>query len=294
MAGAIAMRVLRGGLSAAALLLALALQAQAADGLVYRLSRDGAPPSYLIGTMHSEDPRVTALLDAVAPLIEQTEVVALEMLPDAVTLLAVGAATLLPQEQSLHRMIGAERFEALKAAAAIRRLPPELVDRLKPWAAAVMLGMPAADTGRFLDLEIYVHAVETQRRAVGLETAAEQLAVFERMPLQAQLLLLDEMIKNAHELPKQLETLTDAYLAGDLERLAALAREQYGDMPPVVREWFDEVLIRQRNQRMLARLLPLLDEGPVFIAVGALHLAGENGLLAGLRRKGLKVQRCCD
>ena len=44
-----------------ALLVALGLPSPAAaEGLVYRISRaDLAPPSYLIGTMHSEDPRVT-------------------------------------------------------------------------------------------------------------------------------------------------------------------------------------------------------------------------------------------
>jgi hypothetical protein len=37
---------------------------------------------------------------------------------------------------------------------------------------------------------------------------------------------------------------------------------------------------------MLAAVLPRLAEGTVFIAVGALHLPGESGLIRGLRREG--------
>ena len=264
---------------------------QAGQGLVYRVDRDGGPPSYLLGTMHSEDPRVTGLVDEVAPLIGEVETVAIEMLPDAVTMLAVGAATLLPLDQSLREVIGARRFAALAAAAAELAMPLEMLNRLKPWAAAVILGMPAADTGRFLDMEIYLQALQQRRRAVGLETAAEQLAAFDGMSPEVQLALLDAMIKDAPGMPKQLEALTTAYLAGDLERLETVARGQYADMPPAVREWFDRVLLAARNERMLARLAALIDEGPVFAAVGALHLGGEDGLLAGLRRLGYRVER---
>lgn len=268
-----------------------AAQGLAGEALVYQVSRDGHSPSYLVGTMHSEDPRVTGLLSEFAPLIERADIVALEMLPDAVTMLVVGAATLLPGDQSLRRLIGDERFVALSAAATRLGLPVEVMDRLKPWAAAVMLGMPAAETGRFLDMEIYLQALARQQRTVGLETAAEQLAVFDGMSHEVQLVLLDEMVKNATDMPRQMEGLTAAYLSGDLDRLDRLAREQYGDMPPAVRQWFDEVLLDRRNARMLERLSPVLDEGTVFVAVGALHLGGESGLIAGLRRLGYRVER---
>lgn len=290
MAGTIAMRLRPISFAMLCLWLLAADASVANGGLVYRVWRDGGPASYLIGTMHSEDPRVIALLDDHEPLIEQADIVAIELLPDAVTMLAVGAATLLPLDQSLSAVIGPERFDALVGAADSLGLPVAIFERLKPWAAAVTLGMPAAKTGRFLDMEIYLHALTRQRRTVGLETAAEQLAVFDGMSPEIQLALLDAMIKDAPELPKQQETLTGAYLAGDLQRLDEIARRQYADMPPAVVQWFDEVMLRQRNVRMLSRLSRLLDEGRVVAAVGALHLSGEEGLVAGLRRLGYRVE----
>lgn len=276
-----------------ALLLSLVAAGQglAGQALVYEVTREGGRTSYLVGTMHSEDPRVTGLVDELAPLIAQVDAVALEMLPDAVTMLAVGAATLLPLDQNLRGIIGDARFAALVEAAQGLGVPVEVLNRLKPWAAAVMLGMPAAETGRFLDMEIYLRALAERRRAIGLESAGEQLAVFDTMTQQVQLVLLDQMIKNAPELPRQMEALTLAYLAGDLARLDGTAREQYTDMPPAVRRWFDEVLLAQRNERMLRRLSAILDEESVLIAVGALHLGGETGLISGLRALGYRVER---
>jgi len=282
---------LRLWLGAFALLLGCVQQGIAAQGLIYRVYAGDTPRGYLVGTMHSEDLRVTGLLEQFEPLIEQVDVVAIEMVPDAITLMAVGASTLLPADQSLRGLIGNRRFELLATAAEPLGLPREVLDRLKPWAAAVMMGMPLPQSGRFLDIEIYLRALQLQRRVVGLETAAEQLSVFERMTPELQLVLLDEMVKNASNMPKQLEELTLAYLKGDLEQLDAVARGQYGEMPPAVMQWFDDQLLDQRNTRMLSRLSPLLETGNLLVAVGAMHLAGETGLVAGLRRMGYRVER---
>lgn len=284
----------RGLFTALLVLFVISAQAGAANGLIYRITGNGISPGYLVGTMHSEDPRVTALLAEFAPLIEQVDLVAVEMVPDAVTMLAIGAATLLPFDQSLRGLIGEERFGALQAAARQRDIPTGLLDRLKPWAAAVTLGMPGSESGRFLDMEIYLEALRQQRRVVGLESAAEQLKVFDDMSPALQIRLLEDMIKNAHRLPKQLETLTSAYLEGDLATLDRVARAQYAGMPSEIGRWFDEALLERRNVRMLERAKGLLDQQSVLIAVGALHLAGDSGLVAGLEGLGYRVERWRD
>ena len=269
----------------------LAPLATADTGLIFRISRDGAPDSYLVGTMHSEDERVIGLLDQFAPLIEGVDTVAIEMLPDAVTMLAMGVASLLPPGQDLRGLIGCARFRALAGAAAELGISIDVLNRLRPWAAALALGMPASDSGRFLDMEIYLHAQKHQRQTIGLESAAEQLSVFQEMPEALQIEMLDEMVKNAAELPKQLEALTQAFLSGELAQLDQVARGQYADMAPEMVHWFDEKMLNQRNLRMLERMQGRLERGPMLIAVGSLHLGGDQGLVAGLRQRGFDVQR---
>lgn len=277
-------------LSAIVLLCVVVVGRVHAEGLIYSIKRDGGPTSYLVGTMHSEDPRVLALLDDFGPLIDQVDGVAIEMVPDAVTMLAVGAATLLPFDQSLRDMLGDRRFTEVKRAARTVGIPPEMVDRLKPWAVAITLGMPAAKSGRILDTEIYLYALNRQRETIGLESAEEQLSVFEHLTLDAQLQLLDEMVNNLADLPIQFEQLTLAYLAGDLDGLERFAQAQNADLPVAVREWLDDKLVTERNRRMLSRLAGLLPAKSLFIAVGALHLVGDEGLVEGLRRQGFTVE----
>lgn len=283
-------RVLLIGASLALLL--LTQSCLAGRGLIYQITRDGALSGFLVGTMHSGDARVIALLDQLTPLIEQVDVVAIEVLPDALTMLAFEAATKLPAGERLRDLVGAERFESLRPAATQRGIPVNRFDRLKPWAAAVTLGMPVAEeSGQFLDFEIYLMALNWQRRTVGLETVAEQLAVFEGMPQQLQMAFLDAVIGDLERLPELLEQLTLSYLDGDLDQLDRLSRAQHAAMPAELVQWFEDRLIAWRNERMLDRLAALLEQNSVFVAVGALHLSGETGLLDGLKRLGFEVER---
>ncbi len=271
-----------------------ACAAHAGQALVYRVQLGNAVPSYLIGTMHSEDPRVTGLMTEISPLIDRVEVVAIELVPDAVTMVAIGAATFLPQDQRLSDLIGDSRFEAMREAAQFVQMPVEVLDRLKPWAAAVMLGMPAVESGRVLDNEIYLDALASKRRVEGLESAAEQLAVFDGMPLTLQLRLLEQMIKNIEQVPKQLEDLTTAYISGDLAQLEAAARMQYHELPPELIRWFEAELLDRRNVNMVNRAERLIRQQPTLVAVGAMHLVRDSGLVTGLRARGFKVERLRD
>ena len=274
----------------AAWLLLLALPADSAKGLVFRVSLDGAHAGFIVGTMHIDDPRVMGLMDRIEPLIDQVGIVAIELIPDALTMVAVGAATMLPADQSLRAIIGEASFEALLAVAHERGLAAPVLDRLKPWAVAVMLGLPEEASGRSLDTDIYLAGLARQRRLVGLETAAEQIAVFDELPLARQAMMLEEVIKNADELPQQLEDLTRAFLDGDLDRIEGVAREQYFGMPEDMVAWFEKALIEDRNVRMLARSLELFRQRPTLVAVGALHLVGSDGLVAAMRREGFVVE----
>ena len=187
------------------------------------------PPSFLLGTMHSEDQRVTGLLEQFVPLIGRVDLVAVEMVPDAVTMLAIGAATLLPPDQSLRGLIGDAPVRG--AGRGGRRPGParEVLDRLKPWAAAMTLGMPRPRDrpfSRYGDLP-----AGTGASAAGYGSGNRRRAAggVRRYAIEAQLTLLDEMVKNAASMPKQLEELTLAYLQGDLGRLDQVARSQYAD-----------------------------------------------------------------
>jgi uncharacterized protein YbaP (TraB family) len=268
--------------------------ARAAAFPAFEITRSGEVVGYLVGTMHSEDPRVLAVLDDLAPLVADVDVVAIELVPDGATLLAVGAATLLPAGEVLSEWLGPQRFSALREVADQRGLPLALLERLKPWAAAVMLAVPPMEGGEVLDTALFLSAQAAARQVVGLETAAEQVQVFDAMPVELQIALLDAVIKNAELLPMQIAELTVAFLSGDLAKIDRVARSQYAGMSSALQAWFERELLQRRNERMLTRALPLFAQQRVLIAVGAMHLGGDVGLVAGLRQRGFAVTELRD
>ena len=265
------------------------VEAASARSMVYCVSHPDQRDSFVVGTMHSDDPRVMRVLDDITPLLDRVDTVVLELVPEGVAMLAAGAAMLLPRGDSLQGLLGDEQYGLVVRAARERGLAVATIDRMRPWAVAVMLGMPGSASGRFLDTEIYLAAVARGRHVVGLESVREQIEVFQAMPLALQLEMLDETIKNATELPKQLEKLTRTYLAGDADRLERLGREQLGAGAPGASNWLEQKVLLERNRRMHDRLQPMLLSGGVLVAVGAMHLGGQDGLLAGLGALGYTI-----
>ena len=80
--------------------------------------------------------------------------------------------------------------------------------------------------------------------------------------------------------------LTEAYTAGDLERLHALMNDPETGMTPEEAE----TLINSRNHAWVSFMIGALTTAPMFIAVGAGHLPGPNGLINLLRSKGYTVE----
>ena len=93
------------------------------------------------------------------------------------------------------------------------------------------------------------------------------------------------------QLPTQAQTfeeLTKAYLARDLDKLLAISKEQMPSSPRLS-ERMDKRLVSDRNLRMYKRAQQQLKQGKAFIAVGALHLPGDHGLLQLLVNHGYRV-----
>ncbi|RTZ72222.1 MAG: hypothetical protein DSZ02_09915 [Gammaproteobacteria bacterium] len=261
----------------------------AQKGLLYEVSRPGEATHYLFGTMHSDDSRVLAVLEGLKQPLASVDQVVLEILPDAMAMVEVSVAMLLPPEQSLSKLIGKELFERAAKVAAEKGLPRIAVERMRPWALAITLGTPEL-TGEAMDQAIYRRALSAGKQLLALETPAEQMALFDSLPDDLQVRLLKEVLEQRKHLAEQLEALTQAYLDRDLEKLQELSLDYEVAGDELLAEWFRKKLILDRNRTMYRRLLPILDRGATLVAVGALHLAGKEGLVTLLRRAGYRVE----
>ena len=117
-----------------------------------------------------------------------------------------------------------------------------------------------------------------------------RVAVFDKLPVEQQLMLLDQAIANYDNTPAFIDSLIDLYLARDLAGMQSINNDQLQQGDANLAAEVEQRLIVARNHRMVERMQPRLEEGRAFIAVGALHLPGKEGILNLLEQQGYLVK----
>ena len=260
-------------------------------GLLWEVSRAGTEPAYLFGTIHSEDPGVMQLARPVQQAFDTSQAVVLEMLLDTDAMMYSSTAMLMMNGRSLSDIVGQSLFRQASMAIQSRGIPEAVLDRLKPWAAAVTLSRPVPETGQVLDVMLYQNALQQGKDVYGLETIQEQLDVFESMSEADQVVLLQDAVENFPGIDALHAALLAAYKQRDLGGLMAISEASIQQGDQRLADEFQQRLIVDRNHRMAERMRQYLQQGNTFVAVGALHLPGEEGLLNLLEQQGYTVRR---
>ena len=286
-----------------ALLVATGWQALAREpmpygsGLLWKVERAGVEASHVFGTIHSTDKRVNRLPKPVNRAVRAAKSLVLEVVRTDDMPVRMARLMMLHDGRRLEDIVGAELFAGFAKIARGYGLPAKVLQRIKPWAALMTISLPPAEKARQaagrlpLDLALGARA---QRRGVpvyGLETVEEQLGLFEGLPEADQISLLAAAVRDNAKLDPMFERMIQSYLARDLDGLMTWAIDQAAGADPRHREIFEVHFLERRNRLMAERVRIRLDAGGAFIAVGAAHLPGENGLLALLARQGYRVER---
>ncbi len=182
----------------------------------------------------------------------------------------------------------------LKPALDHNGVPIERVDRLRPWAAAMMLSVaPMVQSGasveRGVDSATTQRAREAEKPIETFETFEQQLRIFADLPEQAELAYLDDVAREQVTPPRDGVVLERAWLKGDVKRLDShLVAPMKADRPALY-----EALLHRRNLAWADRLDAEMrqEKGTELVVVGALHMAGEEGLPALMKARGYTVRR---
>jgi uncharacterized protein YbaP (TraB family) len=265
-----------------------------AHGLLWRLDKPGVPTSWVFGTLHSNDPRVTALPVPVAHAFSQAQTFAMEIYWSETEDQQFYEAMQFDDGRRLASLVGDELYSRLRQEVGGAALPEDALARTKPWAALLRI---AAARGRgdgpTLDRSLFVAARERRMAMLGLEWLDEQVAAFDAIPIETQIALLRHALDHRAELEAQIEPTILAWVDRDLAALASINRAAAGDDPDLRRHYavLTQQLVSNRSVLMAYRLFLPLKRGRVFVAVGALHLYGATGLLAQLRAQGYRLRR---
>jgi uncharacterized protein YbaP (TraB family) len=264
-------------------------------GLLWKVEREGTQPSWVFGTMHVSDERVTTLPKQLVEVLTQVDSLSLELIfHDRMN--DENQPLLLPEGRRLRDIIGKRMFGQLAERMSAYGVCEKQLDRFKPWAALNFLGPLSPEPARresgnvFLDHYLQLIAAERGARVFALETPKEQLEVFDGMSERHQVDMLRHALRSKGRGKHKFERMVELYLKSDV---AAILREATGRKvnSPEFARVFHKRILDSRNKIMVKRMAPRLTEGNALIAVGAAHLPGRVGILNLLAKQGYTVAR---
>lgn len=277
-------------------------------GLFWKVEKEGIKPSHLYGTMHITDPRVLNLSTSVKTAIDSSDTVVIETLDlldpqkaQAAVLMNPGL-TMFTDGSTLTSSMSKEDAAFVEEELKARGIAISLVAKFKPWMIMSLVAVSDCETTRkaegvqILDFQIIEQAKVGGKNIKGLESITEQLSAMASLPIDFQIRGLLETLQLGDLNKDVMETMISLYADQKIglitPAIKAIATElgqedindeSFGD--------FEAKIITERNYLMAERSEPILQEGNAFIAVGALHLPGEEGVIELLRERGYTVTR---
>jgi len=289
---------------ALALVLILSTGANAADaprvhgqGRLFEILRAGVAPSHVFGTMHSSHPSVLKLSPAVTKALKASRALLVEVVQNEALDSTLAREMVLNDGRTLPDVIGSELMAQVTEAAKDYGLPPENLKILRPWAIMFMFSVPKSEMERELsgqrelDEALQNYATKQGKLVLGLEQAEELTRFLSGLPDADQAAMLRMTLLHHADIEQVFNDIREAYLKGNLDRLHAMSQELAAGEDTRLNDLFERELIDARNARMAERMMPEIRQGGAFVAVGALHLSGERGILRLLEDAGFRVRR---
>ncbi|WP_292286256.1 TraB/GumN family protein, partial [Mesorhizobium sp.] len=272
-------------------------------GLLWKLEKPGEEPSYLFGTMHMTDARVTTLPAAAQKAYEGADTIIIETTDalDKAKMMAAMAAEpglmMFTDNTTLSSLLSPEDAAVLNKGLDARGIPPLTVAKMKPWILSAMVALPACEVARqsagapVLDVKLAADAKASGKDVEGLETAVDQLRAMASLPLAYHMKGLVETLKLGDKVNDVNETMIVLYQRGEVGMFWPLFRTVLPDTADDQAGYaaFEQTMITSRNKVMVAHAMPILARGNAFMAVGALHLPGPDGLVEDFRKAGYSV-----
>ncbi|MDX8516083.1 TraB/GumN family protein [Mesorhizobium captivum] len=272
-------------------------------GLLWKLEKPGEKPSFLFGTMHVTDARVTTLPAAAQKAYDGADTVVIETTDalDKATIMAAMAAEpglmMFTDNTTLSSLLSPEDVAVLNKGLDARGIPPLTVAKMKPWILSAMVALPACEVARqaagapVLDVKLASDAKASGKDVEGLETAVDQLRAMASLPLAYHMKGLVETLKLGDRVNDVNETMIVLYRRGDVGMFWPLFRAVLPDAANDQAGYaaFELTMITSRNKVMVEHAAPILAKGNAFMAVGALHLPGPDGLVEDFRKAGYTV-----
>lgn len=293
------MKLTRTALASFVLLLSLSIFAAAESGeppdktFMWKVER-GETRVYLVGSIHALRDDAYPLPQPIEAAFEDAEALVFEIDVDEMTKAAIAlmAAGTLDGGRTLEEVVGPELWFELKVHASPLGLDPAFFSAMKPWMAALTLASLELTQNGYLataGLDTYFsqRADEAGKQRLALETVDFQVSLFADLGDQESVAFLRYTLADLEAMIPEMERLYREWRRGSVEPMEELLLEGSEEFPDVFKR-----MVVDRNRAWLPQIVELVEGArDVLVVVGSMHLVGEEGLVALLRRQGYTVDQ---
>ena len=243
-------------------------------------------PSYLFGTMHilcAEDAQLSAPLKSI---IQKCRKVYFEIDMDDINEM-MGAMKYLRMNDGIKisDLLSKEEYNRLEEYFKKSKspIPVGMINRFKPFLVSGLISEQSMNCKQKNGMEelIMKEASLRDKQIFGLETVQFQASLFDSIPYEKQAKELINYIDSIDKYKQSTKEMVEVYRTQNLDQLDSLVRKS----DPGMNEYMD-LLLYGRNRRWVRQMPTTMREGTILFAVGAGHLAGEQGVINLLRKEG--------
>ena len=257
--------------------------------LLWKISGNGLKKhSYLFGTIHLTCD--TSLDENTLNALEATEQLYLELdMDDKSIQMQMMKLMMMKDGAKLSTLLSPEDFKILDEFLKKNlNMSAKMFDSFKPFMISSMLFPKMLDCkSQSVESELMKITKEQNEEIFGLEKAEDQMKVFDEISYQDQ---ADELLKtvkdNLEKDKKEFQEMITIYQNKDIEGMLKMM----SDSDNKITSENQDILLNDRNKNWIPIMVKTMKDKPTFFGVGAGHLAGEEGVIKLLRKKGYKVE----
>lgn len=284
------MKRLFSGLTASLIVLGSSLTSLAQDdsSLLWKISgKEMVKPSYLFGTIHMLPKDKYFFSKKMQEALTNSDILALEAEIDIPLSeqMKMASQMMMPDGKTWADFMTEEEYAAVKSAfvdsLGIKEKKIDKYAKIRPIYISGLIMTELLGKVKMYEQELSSLAKKEKKDIIGLETIQEQMEIVSNMPIEDQ---INDLKTTTASMLRDYNKLLEAYLAQDL---AALKKQAYEHDSM---ESMEVELLTKRNDRWVKDIQDKIGEKSYFIAVGAMHLVGEDGLINQLQSAGYTVE----
>ncbi|MCG7562646.1 MULTISPECIES: TraB/GumN family protein [unclassified Pseudoalteromonas] len=279
-----------------ALFLLLLSQGAIAQPALWSVEKNGIT-SYLFGTVHVGDSAMHGLDPRIKAAIKSSQTVVVELNTEAISPLELQRKTLPFMQQkpgsTLKTSLSPVTYKQVKDYLSKRKIDIALFESYQPWSVMLTILQLEYQQAGFsedygIDKQIIEYATHIKKPIMELESLEQQLGLFSTLGAQNDAMIADTL-KQVEDFEQYFTQMITAWKQGNYQKLNTFYKLSFDDSE--YGQHAEQVMLIQRNNNWVATLTPRLAKSAHFIAVGALHLPQQHGLLTQLAERGFTVQR---